>query len=73
MSKSERVYSSLIIAVVVALEWLGENSLLSHNVVDHYATFKKKTADIKEDEEEKNVTKGKSGIDLGIGDVPHFA
>jgi len=33
----------------------------------------KKTADIKEDEEEKNVTKGKSGIDLGIGDVPHFA
>jgi len=45
---------------------------LSHNVVDHYATFKK-TADIKEDEEEKNVTKGKSGIDLGIGDVPHFA
>ena len=27
----------------------------------------------KEDEEEKIVTKGKSGIDLGIGDVPHFA
>ena len=58
MSKSERVYSSLIIAVVVALEWLGENSLLSHNVVDHYATFKK-TADIKEDEEEKKCDKRK--------------